>query len=814
MQRQALETLEFVQLQAVLLQRVRTPLGVTLAEALPIYTQQSEIVPQLRLTSEGVRYLCEGTALDLHDLPNPHPALGKLSVPDVNLEPHEILNTLRLISVALGLRETFRWDERSGAADSYPLIRAITDQVPNLRNLYAKLRQRISPTGEIEDFASPGLREARYQLSKARETLQRKLESILKKADADHALRDDFITLRNERFVIPIRNDNRGAVQGVVHGMSSSGQTAFVEPLETIEMNNELVRLREIEANEIVKVLFEITEELRYEREGLQMMAEVIGQVDFIAAKARLALDQNAVEPTINEAGRLNLQDARHPLLEANLRAQGLSIVPLSLELDAQKRVMVISGPNAGGKTVVLKTAGLLALMAQAGLHVPAKAADLPIFEQVYADIGDNQSLTANLSTFTAHLANIRAISESLTAPALILLDEVGTGTDPEEGSALGVAMVDYFRERGAHVIVTTHYSGLKVYATNTAGVVTASVEFDEKTLKPTFHLLTGLAGSSSGIEIARRFGLPAAITDRAAARVQTASADASEFLRKLKEQHDSQRQQLAALEEERAAVAQKYAKLELEFFQRERDREKEFKADLQKVVADFTAKANELVGKIEDEAAQRKVRKEVERRGSELKAAATMTGRKLQFDTNTAKGEPVIETTEPEVFEIQIGDRVKVLSLGQDGVVDAINDDDIISVQVGALRFREARENLRLVERKAASKSTKAGAAKVAIAGLPKGVSVSLNEDRPDVRSELNVIGKTVNEATDEADKFLDAAYMNNHERIRIVHGTGMGVLKKAIADLLAGHPHVAKSYAAPQAEGGNGATIVELKK
>ena len=812
MQRQALDTLEFVHLQAVLLQRVRTPLGVTLAEALPIFTDQNEIVHQLKLTSEGVRYLREGTALDLHDLPDPHAALGKLSVPDVNLEPHEILNLLRLISVALGLRETFRWDERSGAADNYPLIRAITDQVPNLRNLYAKLRQRISPSGEIEDFASPGLREARYQLSKARETLQRKLESILKKADADHALRDEFITIRNERFVIPIRNDNRGAVQGVVHGMSSSGQTAFVEPLETIEMNNELVRLREIEANEIVKVLFEITEELRYEREALGTMAEVIGQVDFIAAKARLALDQNAVEPTINEAGRLNLQDARHPLLETNLRAQGLAIVPLSLELDAVQRVMVISGPNAGGKTVVLKTAGLLSLMAQAGLHVPAKSADLPIFEQVYADIGDNQSLTANLSTFTAHLANIRAISESLLAPALILLDEVGTGTDPEEGSALGIAMVDYFRERGAHVIVTTHYSGLKVYATNTPGVVTASVEFDEKTLKPTFHLLTGLAGASSGIEIARRFGLPAAITDRAAARVQTASADAAEFLRKLKEQHDSQRQQLAALEEERAAVAQKYAKLELEFFQRERDREKEFKSDLQKVVADFTTKANELVGKIEDEAAQRKLRKEVERRSSELKAAATMTGRKLQFDTNTAKGEPVVETTEPEVFEIQIGDRVKVLSLGQDGVVESIGagNDEVISVQVGALRFREARENLRLVERKTASKA----AAKAGIAGLPKGVSVSLNEDRPDVRSELNIIGKTVNEATDEADKFLDAAYMNNHERIRIVHGTGMGVLKKAMADFLTGHPHVSKFYAAPQGEGGNGATVVELKK
>ncbi|MBI1762332.1 MAG: endonuclease MutS2 [Acidobacteria bacterium] len=816
MQRQAFDTLEFAQLKAVLLQRIRTPLGVALAEALQISTDAAEIVRELRRTSEGVTYLREGTALDLTDLPDPRPALGKLGIADVNLEPVEILNVFRLISIALGLRETFRYDERTGGADLYPLIRAITDRVPNLRSVYQRLRTRISPTGEIEDFASPELREVRYQLSRTRETLQRKLESILKKADESHALRDDFVTIRNERFVIPIRNDNRGAVQGVVHGMSSSGQTAFVEPLETIELNNDLVRLREIEQTEIIKVLFQITEELRAERESLEAMAEAVAQVDFIAAKARLALDQKAVEPTINHsgdrAGRLHLKDARHPLLEANLKALNLPLVPLSLELDAAQRVMVISGPNAGGKTVVLKTVGLLSLMAQAGLHVPAVEADLPIFNQVHADIGDHQSIAANLSTFTAHLQNIRNISEELDAPALILLDEVGTGTDPEEGSALGVAMVDYFNERGAHVIVTTHYSGLKVYATTTPGVLNASVEFDEKTLKPTYHLLTGLAGSSSGIEIARRFGLPKAITDRAAERVKTASADATEFLRKLKEQHDQQRQVGAALEEERAAVAQKYARLELDFLKREREREKEFKAELQKVVADFTAKAEQLAAKIEDESQARKVRREIERRTVEMKAAVTTAARHLKVEVAAEPANAGAETPAApaliETLDFHIGDRVKVLSLGQDAVVEAVSD-DIVSVQVGALRFREQPENLRLIERKQASK-----AAKASMSGLPKGVSVSLNEQRAEVRNELNIIGKTVNEATDEADKFLDAAYLNNHERIRIVHGTGMGILKRAIADLLSDHPHVAKFYPAPPNEGGGGATVVELKK
>ncbi len=812
MQRQAFDTLEFAQLKAVLRQRIRTPLGVVLADALQITTDAAEIVRELRRTSEGVTYLREGTALDLTDLPDPRPALGKLGIADVNLEPVEILNVFRLISIALGLRETFRYDERMGGADLYPLIRAVTDRIPNLRSVYQRLRTRISPTGEIEDFASPELREVRYQLGRTRETLQRKLETILKKADESHALRDDFVTIRNERFVIPIRNDNRGAVQGVVHGMSSSGQTAFVEPLETIEMNNDLVRLRELEQTEIIKVLFQITEELRAERESLEAMAEAVAQVDFIAAKARLALDQKAVEPAINQTGRLHLKDARHPLLEANLKAQGLPIVPLSLELDAAQRVMVISGPNAGGKTVVLKTVGLLALMAQAGLHVPAAEADLPVFNQVHADIGDHQSIAANLSTFTAHLQNIRNISEELDAPALILLDEVGTGTDPEEGSALGVAMVDYFNERRAHVIVTTHYSGLKVYATTTPGVLNASVEFDEKTLKPTYHLLTGLAGSSSGIEIARRFGLPKAITDKAAERVKTASADATEFLRKLKEQHDQQRQVGAALEEERAAVAQKYARLELDFLKRERERAQEFKAELQKVVAEFSAKAEQLAAKIEDESQARKVRREIERRTVEMKATVTTAARQLKAETGTTSVEESAEASGTpaliETLDFHIGDRVKVLSLGQDAVVEAVSD-DIVSVQVGALRFREQPENLRLIERKQQSKSAKA-----AVGGLPKGVSVSLNETRAEVRSELNIIGKTVNEATDEADKFLDAAYLNNHERLRIVHGSGMGILKRAIADLLSDHPHVAKFYPAPPNEGGGGATVVELKK
>lgn len=817
MQMPSLNILEYDRLKDVLLNQVRTPLGRVLVDDLRISQSEPEIVLELKRTTEGVTYMREGTALDIHDLPDPSSALGKLNIADINLEPFEILNLLRLISVGVGLRDTFHHDRAK-----FPLLNEICSAIPNLRNLYQKQRGRISPTGEVEDFASPELREVRMQIARLRTQIQKSLEHILKRAQEDHALRDDFITIRNERFVIPIRNDNRGAVAGVVHGMSSSGQTVFVEPLETINLNNELVGLHEREQAEVTKVLFAITEDFRDERDALALTADAVGLMDFTSAKARLSISQNAIEPTINTNGKLRLEDARHPLLEANLKAQRTSIIPISIELDKDNKIMVVSGPNAGGKTVVLKTVGLLSLMAQAGLHVPARDAELPVFRQVHADIGDHQSIAANLSTFTAHIRNIGAISEEIEEPALILLDEVGTGTDPEEGSALGVAIVDYFCNRGAHVIVTTHYSGLKVYAANTPGVINSSVEFDEKTLKPTYRLISGLAGSSSGIEIARRFGLPKAITDKAAEKIKTSSVEANEYLKKLKEQFDHHHQTVVALEEERTAVAEKYTRLEVEFQKRETERQKEFQIETAKIIDEFVTKAAKITSTIEDAAIARRVRKDVERRTAELKAESRSIRERmsrsdqltdsavLASSPNDDKAITDLQSVSHEMSDYKIGDRVLILSLNNEGLIESVDDEEI-GVQVGALRFRERRENLRLIQ-----SSDKAKSKKNKKSELPKGISVLLAESSHDMPAsgELNVIGKTVNEATAAADKFLDAAFMDNYDKVRIVHGVGMGALKRAISELLSDHPHVAAFYAAPPSEGGNGATVVELRK
>jgi DNA mismatch repair protein MutS2 len=472
----------------------------------------------------------------------------------------------------------------------------------------------------------------------------------------------------------------------------------------------------------------------------------------------------------------------------------------------------VISGPNAGGKTVVLKTVGLIALMAQSGLHVPARAADLPVFQQVSADIGDHQSIAANLSTFTAHIERVREIDAELEVPALVLLDEVGTGTDPEEGAALGVAIVDHFKERGAHVLVSTHYGPLKIYATSISGVVNASVEFDEKTLKPTYVLLTGVAGASSGIEIARRFGLPSSITERAREGVSDAGLRALDYLRRLKEQFEERAQALDALHEERAAVAEKYAKLESDFTRRDLQREQEFRTRMQSIVDDFVARAEKFLSTITETAEARRIRKDVERRTVELRAAAGTSARSLRLPGAGGQTPGSPGHAEPPSASIpsdlKSGDRVRIISLGQEGVVESVGDSGV-DVRVGSLRFREEPDNLQLIVAAGASKEKRGREIKV-----PSGVSVNL-QDRSGVSTgEIKVIGQSVNEASEAVDKFLDEAFLSGYDRVRIVHGIGMGALKRAVSELLTGHPHVEKFYAAAASEGGNGATIAELRK
>jgi DNA mismatch repair protein MutS2 len=824
MDNQAFSILEYDQLRALLRLGAQTLMGGARVDALAPLEDLNALRRALAETAECVHLKKRGVAWSFSEIANPGEAIGRLRVEGAALEPGAILGLARLCEQAMSARASILAESELSPV----LSEKVADLPRELNSLAARVANKILPTGELDDRASPELARIRHEIMRLRSNITRSLENLMRRSEA--AVQDELVTIRNDRFVIPVKADHRGHIKGVAHGFSSSGATAFVEPLETIDANNELQGLREEEEREIHRVLLGLSEELRSQLPAIEMAAQVAEDLDFIHAKAVFHQKFDCVIPEIT-AGVFELIDARHPLLEENLRRSGGSVVPVSFSLDQNSNAMVISGANAGGKTVVLKTAGLLSLMALSGLPVPASAASVPFFHCVLADIGDHQSIAANLSTFTSHVANISRMIELCRSPALVLLDEVGTGTDPEEGSALGVAVVDHFRKAcGAQVLATTHYSGLKMYAANETGVINASVEFDEKTLKPTYKLITGVAGSSSGLEIARRFGIPDVIIGAASEKVKDTSRQATEYLRRIKHEAEEATELRRALEEERVVVAEKFGSLDREAAKRERDRQAEFERSLQQSVAGFEKHTRELLARIEDRADRLKVEKEAQKRIAEVKREAK---RAAQISTKSSSPERggVRIVRDGEVIsqrpsasaehapenqqdfapipprEIVPGDRVRLRSFGSVGIVDTIKGNEA-EVRVKSLRLREKIENLELVE-EIPRKSDPGRFAKL----KPTGTALQshASEGGP---SEINIIGQRAEEAVDAVDKFLDAAVMNSLGQVRVVHGHGTGALRRAVAELLTDHPHVARFTPAPPDQGGAGATVVELRQ
>jgi DNA mismatch repair protein MutS2 len=827
---QAFTTLEYQQLLSLIRRNAQTEAGQARVESLSPAASLEQLQPELAALAECVTLRGRGVNWSFSGFSNPEETIGRLRVEGAALDPLAILQTARLCEQAMSARAAILAERENAAV----LWRLVEDLPRELNSLVARISNKILPTGELDDRASPELAQIRHEISALRSRITRSLEGLMRRSA--EAIQDELVTIRNDRFVIPVKADHRGRVQGVAHGYSSSGATAFVEPLETIDSNNELQGLHEAEAREIAKILYGLTEELRVQLPAIEMAAAAVSELDFINAKAIFHQRFDCSLPAV-ASNRLELLDARHPLLEENLRSSGATVVPVSFALDDEKNAMIISGANAGGKTVVLKTTGLLTLMALSGLSVPARSAQFPFYATVLADIGDHQSLAANLSTFTSHVANIARMIELCEAPALVLLDEVGTGTDPEEGSALGVAVVDHFRRAcGAHVIATTHYSGLKMYAGNEPGVLNASVEFDEKTLRPTYRLLVGLAGASSGLEIARRFGVPTAIVNAAAGSVKDSSLQASEYLRRIKREAEEAEALRVALEEERVAVAEKFASLDKEAAKRERERQAAFEQDAQRAVADLERRARELVGRIEDRTERIRAERDAQRQVAEMKrnaqsATKSVGERKSGFDPRptgvrvvrdgqtVSPGVPEPPRVEEDVVEyvtaapreIVVGDKVKLLSFGSVGIVDQIKDGHA-EVRVKALRFREKLENLELVEQRQPIAKPQRG--KLEKLQRSSRTEIHLAGVDQKVQSELNVIGQTTDEAVDAVDKFLDEASLASLSQVRIVHGHGTGALRRSIAGLLRDHPHVARFLPAPPDQGGAGATLVELRQ
>jgi DNA mismatch repair protein MutS2 len=835
MHEQAFTILEYDELRDLVRRGAQTPMGQACVDALKPFESVSELKNALAAVSECVDLRKRGGTWTFSELGDPAEKLALLRVEGTILEPPAMLEIKSLSDHAMSARASILAERQTS-----PVLWNLVEKLPvELSRLSARIANKILPSGEIDDRASPELARIRHDITGLRSRITRTLESLMRKSG--EAIQDELVTVRNDRFVIPVKSDHRARVNGVAHGYSSSGATAFIEPLETIEANNELQALHEAEAREIFKILFGLTQEVREQLPALALAADAVAELDFISAKAVFHQKFTCVIPEIGSKV-LELTEARHPLLEENLRASDGLVVPVSFSLDEEKNTMVISGANAGGKTVVLKTAGLLSLMALSGVSVPAREAKIPFYASILADIGDHQSLAANLSTFTSHVANISRMIEICKAPALVLLDEVGTGTDPEEGSALGVAVVDHFRKAcSAQVMATTHYSGLKMYAANEASVLNASVEFDEKTLQPTYRLIVGVAGSSSGLEIAKRFGIPGSVTNVALELVKDSSRQASDYLRRIKREAEEAESLRKALEEERVAVAEKFAGLDKQAERQERERQTLFQKSLDTIIRDFEKRSRELVATIQDRSERLKVDREAQRRVAELKreaqrathaggkresmsaASASTSGRGVRVmrdglvvkkEKEVEEGRAVEEEYAPaEVREIAVGDTVKLRSFGSIGIVDSLKGDEA-EVRVKSLRFREKLENLERVELLETPQSKQVKKEKFAGLRTSRGTEFQLKTVEGNGRSEINVIGQTTDEAVDAVDKFLDEASLASLSKVRIVHGHGTGALRRAIAELLKDHPHVARFVAAPQDQGGSGATVVELKQ
>jgi DNA mismatch repair protein MutS2 len=802
--------LEFDALRELLRGYASSPLGQARITALAPSTDAAWIGEQQELTGEVREFRRVGGRFEFSGLLDITKLVKKSRIAGAVLETTEIRDVLLVVDRAAEWREIALHPPANMRTD-WRRTRALSEGVPDFTEFLRAFRNKIQPDGTLEDRASPELARVRREIEKQRRGIQESLRGYLRKLAEGGAVQDELITIRGERFVIPVKIEQKRRVQGVVHGASSSGQTVFVEPLETIEQNNELVRLLDEEQAEIHRILLEMTRRIGEEAEAILVSAAVLAELELQFAKARFAEEYNCVGVQLSKEvpGRMVLRDARHPLLERNLKLKGVAVIPVSVELEGQGRQLVITGPNTGGKTVTLKTIGLLALMAQSGIPVPADRAEMPVFDAVLADIGDYQSIEQNLSTFSAHVTNIDFISRTATAKSLVLLDELGSATDPEEGAALAVAIAGHFGSIGCMTVISTHHTSLKVYGANTPGVINASVGFNETTLQPTYELKMGVPGASAGINIAQRLGLNPAIIDGARSRLGTQARDVGEFLDKLHaglREMESERLRMKTRERE---LEHETARLAVEGKKEQQAKIREMEKKLESVLRDFEYHAREAVNAVQDKAAAQKISKDAERKIAKLRREF-----REQFDSTVVahasgadQGDP---HAQPQVVKyVSQGDSVKLKSTGRAATVMRKLDDSHFEVAMGAMKMKVARDDIAEV-----LSSARAGNSPVK-AARARGISVSLNNENEgqNAASEINVIGFNVDDATRAVEKFVDHAFLAGLPRVRVVHGSGMGILRKALRQALQQHPHVESVAEPPQNEGGGGATVVELR-
>jgi DNA mismatch repair protein MutS2 len=771
-------------------------------------SSEPEIVAGLlAATTETTNFLAAGGTFALRassDLPE---ILTALTVEGRALEA---LRLLALASFLESIDESRAAIHRAPAP--FPLLEAAIGDAASFNGEIAQVRDKIDPAGDVVDNASPQLKAIRERLRKQKSRLRNTLESYLRGKETAKYLQDQVVTERNGRYVIVVKSEHRTSIPGIVHGASASGASLFLEPLSTVEINNDIVALEEQEAEEVRRILLALTDAFRARPVDMERTIEAGTAVDVLQARARFSNSIDGIEPALSIDGAFELQAARHPLIrqESASGASRLSAVPVTIKIIPPATVLLITGPNTGGKTVALKTAGLLSLMAQSGLRIPAAdGSRLPVFRSVFADIGDEQSIDANLSTFSGHITNIASMDRALHVPALVLLDEIGSGTDPIEGGALGVAVVDHFRKRGATVIATSHYDALKTYASTTAGVTSAAFGFNTDTFAPTYQLLYGSPGRSLALEIAGRLGLGPSIILAARENLTAREAQLAEHLAKI--DHD-----MRALEHEQRLAARDRETLEAsEAKMRQRD------DALRQREETFRRRLNEEI-----ETQVRHARREIDDVIVELKArAAAMAdaaGRQQPVSTGElgaarSDARVAVDALASRILEpvsasdgsapspaqtrqsLGVGDRVIVGGLGLEATVTSVHD-GTADLDVRGKRMRASVRDLRLI-----GGPPPPGAA-------PVRVNVAL-QPRERTEGDLNVIGCTVDEAIARTERFLDESLLTDQHIVRVIHGHGTGQLKRALNGFFQQHPLVARFASAPPEQGGGGVTVVELK-
>jgi DNA mismatch repair protein MutS2 len=744
-----------------------------LIEAMEIMTKQKE-------TTEAKTILRLEPDIPLGGMRDIRNYLRKAVIGGI-LEPNELLDIGGMLRAIRRLKLFFK-----DKSEKYPVMLELISELSIFRELEDHIEDSIDPSGEVADKASPDLRRLRNRIRDLQAAIKDKMDSIIRSGENQKYLQESIITMRDDRYVVPVRQEYRGQFPGIIHDQSASGATLFIEPMSVVEKNNELRQVMVEEKQEIIKILTKLTDKVKANSEELRTSVETVGEIDFIFAKGKLSQKMDGGEPAIMDEPKLNFIQARHPLLKEP--------VPINVKLGGEVGILVITGPNTGGKTVALKTVGLFVLMAQSGLHIPAETgSETGIFHQVFADIGDEQSIEQSLSTFSSHMNNIISILKDAGPKSLVLFDELGAGTDPAEGASLAMAILDYLDRKKAKAIATTHYSELKAFAFNRHGIQNASVEFDIKTLRPTYRLIIGQPGSSSAFEIAGRLGLPDEIVDTARQSLSKENIQVTDLIRELEDNRrvaEIDRIEADKTKKELQRLKIEYDKKMFQLAERRSEVMEKARIEANEVLRKARLEADGLIQEIKDAAAKGTSQQT-------LTEAQNARSRLRKIRYHEEEREIVAEGEAPK--KVSPGQEVYLPKYNQPGCVITVPDSEgMVQVQVGAVKLTLSLTELRLQKTKVISET---GASRV-MSGKAQEISV-----------EIDLRGLMVDEAMETVEKYLDDAYLAGLPKATLIHGKGTGALRKAVTELLTNHRYVKNHRLGVYGEGGIGVTIVELK-